>query len=225
MFRLRSPSPAMLPALLVFACAGGGSAPDAPLPPAGVAAVADTDGVASRSARTMGSDSAPVTIYEMSDFQCPFCRRHALETLPLLEAEYVRTGKVRYVFINYPITELHPNAVPTAEVALCAARQGKFWELHHLLFESQATWAKLEDPATRLLELAAETGLDRAKTLECLKDPEIRAAVAFEAQGSARAGATATPSFYIEGGLLVGAQPITVFRPILDSIVHARQQR
>lgn len=225
MLRLTSPSPAIVPALLLFACAGGGSSPEAPAPPSGIVAVADTDGVAARSARTMGSDSAPVTIYEMSDFQCPFCRRHALETLPLLEAEYVRTGKVRYVFINYPITELHPNAVPTAEIALCAARQGKFWELHHRLFEEQATWARLEDPAARLLELAAETGMDQAKTLECLKDPDIRAAVAFEAQGSARAGATATPSFYIEGGLLVGAQPITIFRSILDSIVKVKSDR
>ncbi len=222
---LRRPSPALLPMLLAFACAGSSGTPEPPEAPPGAVTVADTDGVASRAARSMGSDSAPVTIYEMSDFQCPFCRRHALETLPLLEAEYVRTGKVRYVFINFPITELHPNAVPTAELGLCAARQGKFWELHHLLFESQSTWARLEDPAPRLLELAAETGMDQAETVTCLRDPDIRDAVAFEAEGSARSGANATPSFYIEGGLLVGAQPITVFRGILDSIVQVRSEK
>lgn len=213
----------ILPALLLFACAGSSGTPDSPGTPASSVTVADTDGVAARAARSMGSDSAPVTVYEMSDFQCPFCRRHALETLPLLEAEYVRTGKVRYVFINFPITELHPNAVPAAELGLCAARQGKFWDLHHLLFENQSTWAKLENPASRLLEIAEEAGVDRAKAVECLQDQDIRGAVAFEAQGSARSGANATPSFYIEGGLLVGAQPIEVFRSILDSIVESKR--
>lgn len=220
---LRKPSPVILPVLLLFACAGSSGTPDTPGTPASAVTVADTDGVAARAARSMGSDSAPVTVYEMSDFQCPFCRRHALETLPLLEAEYIRTGKVRYVFINFPITELHPNAVPAAELGLCAARQEKFWEVHHLLFENQSTWARLDDPAPRLLEIAEEAGVDRAKAVECLQDEDIRGAVAFEAQGSARSGANATPSFYIEGGLLVGAQPITVFRAILDSIVESKR--
>src|SRR3989449_7615083 len=78
-------------------------------------------------ARSKGRPGAPVTVYEMSDFQCPYCRAFALATLPLLEREYVTTGKVRFVYINLPLPSLHANATAAAEAALCAARQHKFW--------------------------------------------------------------------------------------------------
>jgi protein-disulfide isomerase len=183
-----------------------------------------TDTGDSRDARVMGRRDAPVTIYEMSDFQCPFCQRHALETLPILEREYIETGKVRYIFINFPITEIHPNALPAAELGLCAARQRKFWPLHDLLFRTQKSWAPLENPENALLGLADSVGMNRQATLACLADTTIAAAVEAEAVASARTGANATPSFYIEGGLLVGAQPIEMFRPILDSIIAERSR-
>jgi protein-disulfide isomerase len=173
-------------------------------------------------ARSIGSAAAPVTVYEMSDFQCPYCRRHAIETMPDIEREYVATGKVRWVFINFPIPEIHPNAVPAAEFAVCAARSGKFWKAHHLLFRNQATWARLPDPAPFLLSLADSAGINRGALVACLQDPRVRGAVEAEARGAIRSGATSTPTFYIEGGLLEGAQPIEVFRPILDSIHRAR---
>jgi len=222
------------------ACRGGGPAPArqtgevsatsfAASPVAAAAepvrAAADTDSVDPRSNRSLGSASAPVTVYEMSDFQCPFCRRHALETMPALEREYVKTGKVRWVFINFPIPEIHPNAVPAAEFAMCAARSGKFWQAHRLLFMHQPAWAKLGDPTSFLLSLADSLKLPRRPLLLCLQDPAVRRAVEAEAQGSMRAGANSTPSFYIEGGLLVGAQPAEVFRPILDSVIAARSPR
>ena len=183
-------------------------------------AVADTGNP--RDARMLGRRDAPVTIYEMSDFQCPFCQRHALQTFPILKREYIETGKLRYVFINFPITEIHPNALPAAELGLCAARQRKFWPLHDLLFRAQKTWGPLKNPESVLLGLADSVGMDRQATLACLSDSTVASAVEAEAVASARTGANATPSFYIEGGLLVGAQPIEVFRPILDSIIAER---
>ena len=229
--RSRELAPAW-PSLLLAALGACGGAPaaedmgDRPAQTVALAepmrAVADTDAVDPRSNRAMGSASAPVTVYEMSDFQCPFCRRHALETMPVLEREYVQTGKVRWVFINFPIPEIHPNAVPAAEFALCAARAGKFWEAHHLLFRHQSSWARLPDPAAFLLSLADSARVPRRPLLTCLADPAVRRAVEAEAQGSLRAGANSTPSFYIEGGLLVGAHPVDVFRPILDSIHRVR---
>ena len=212
---------------VLLGCGGAPATPAArsPEPPSAAASLgsppqlpADTDRTDPRITRGMGSRSAPVTVYEMSDFQCPFCRRHALETMPALEREYVATGKVRWVFINFPITEIHPNAVPAAEFALCAAREAKFWKVHQLIFRHQPAWAKLTDPGPFLLSLGDSVGMNRAKTLACLQDSAITRAVRAEAEGSARAGATSTPTFYIEGGLLVGAHPVEVFRPILDSI-------
>jgi protein-disulfide isomerase len=186
------------------------------------AAVAVPDPLASRS---KGSATAPITIYEMSDFQCPFCRRHAIETFPTLEKEYVETGKVRWVFVNLPITEIHPNALPAAELSICAANAGKFWPVHDLLFQHQAVWAPLREAGPFLLTLADSVGMDRAETLACLQDSTTRKTVEAEAVGAGRAGASSTPTFYIEGGLLVGAQPVEIFRTILDSIHRAKTAR
>ena len=99
--------------------------------------------------RTRGSAQAPVTVYEMSDFQCPYCRRFALETFPALDSAYVATGKVRWVFINFPLTSIHQNAVGAAKVAVCAAQQQAFWRVHDLLYTHQAVWAPLKEPASR----------------------------------------------------------------------------
>ena len=88
--------------------------------------------------RAKGSATAPVTVYEMSDFQCPYCRDFAVNTFPSLYSAYVATGKVRWAFVNFPLTSIHPNAVPAAEVGLCAAQQNAFWPVHDLLYKHQA---------------------------------------------------------------------------------------
>lgn len=185
-------------------------------------ATADTGKADPLASRTMGSRTAPITVYEMSDFQCPFCRRHAVETFPTLEREYIATGKVRWVFLNLPITSLHPNAAAAAQFAVCAANAGKFWPVHDLLFKYQETWAPLKDPAPFLITLADSAGIPRAAMLKCLQGPAARQTVESDAAGAERAGATKTPSFYIEGGMIEGAYPIDVFRQVLDSIYRLK---
>jgi protein-disulfide isomerase len=175
--------------------------------------------------RSKGSAQAPVTVYEMSDFQCPYCRRFALETFPLLDSLYLATGKVRWVFINFPLTSLHPNAVPAAGIALCGAKQGAFWTIHDLLYQHQADWADLKDPADYLLSLADSAGISKSSLIECVKAPTTAEEVRADAEGASRAGAASTPAFYIEGGLLIGAQPAEVFRLLLDSIYAEKQVR
>jgi protein-disulfide isomerase len=172
--------------------------------------------------RTRGVVTAPVTVYEMSDFQCPFCRQFALNTFPDLEREYIMTGKVRWVFINFPLTSIHPNAAAAAEVALCAAKVDKFWDMHDLLFRTQPTWAPLVEPGAFFLTLADSASIPATAFRKCLVDRETQQEVASDAKGSVQSGASSTPSFYIEGGLLPGAQPVEVFRQILDSIYLAK---
>lgn len=172
--------------------------------------------------RSMGSAAAPVTVYEMSDFQCPYCRRFALDIFPLLKGPYVDAGKVRWVFINFPITEIHANAAAAAEVALCAGRAGKFWPMHDLLFKYQTTWAPLKQPGAFFLSLADSARIPRADFRTCLESKATRKDVEADAAAADRAGAGSTPTFYIEGGLLVGAQPAPVFRQVLDSILAAK---
>ncbi|HEX2451511.1 MAG TPA: thioredoxin domain-containing protein [Gemmatimonadales bacterium] len=175
--------------------------------------------------RSKGSAGAPVTVYEMSDFQCPYCRKHALEVFPALEKEFVQTGRVRWVFINFPLVSIHANAVPAAELAMCAARMGKFWPVHDLLFQHQETWAPLKEPGPFLLSLADSVKLPRASVTKCLESEVARAEIQADAEGSQRSGASSTPTFYIEGGLLVGARPVELWRQVLDSIYATRSSK
>ena len=172
--------------------------------------------------RVRGAVTAPVTVYEMSDFQCPYCREFATTTFPAIDSAYVATGKVRWAFVNFPLTSIHHNAVPAAEVALCAAQQGAFWRVHDLLYRHQDVWAPLKEPAAFFLTLADSAKLSRPTLLACLKSPATEDAIRADAQGAERSGASSTPTFYIEGGLLVGAQPLPVFRQVLDSILKAK---
>ncbi|MDX2122567.1 MAG: thioredoxin domain-containing protein [Gemmatimonadota bacterium] len=170
--------------------------------------------------RTRGAATAPLTIYELSDFQCPYCKRQALETFPAIEREYIATGKVRWIFLNLPITQIHPNAVAAAELAMCAARVDKFWPIHHLLFTYQAKWSPLKDPAPFLISLADSAGIPREDILPCLQNREMRALVQSEAEGAAKSGVESTPTVYIEGaGLLRGAVPFPIYKQVLDSLL------
>ena len=175
--------------------------------------------------RAKGPASAPVTVYEMSDFQCPYCRQFALETFRALEREYISTGKVRWVFVNFPLTSIHANAVGAAGTALCAGKQGAFWPVHDLLYQYQDTWAPLKEPGPFFLSLADSAGISKPKLLECVKAPGTESEIRYEAEGAERAGASSTPSFYIEGGLLTGAHPLPVFRQVLDSIYRLKTRQ
>jgi protein-disulfide isomerase len=174
-------------------------------------------------ARSKGSPTAPVTVYEMSDFQCPYCKRFAEETFPEIERRYITPGKVRWVYINFPLTHLHPHAVPAGELALCAARQNAFWRVHDLLFQYQETWAPLKEAGPFFMSLADSAKLSKKAMLSCLEDPETRKSLQAEAEGAERAGASSTPAFYIEGGIMEGALPLKVFQRVLDSVYAVKK--
>ncbi|MEP6688984.1 MAG: thioredoxin domain-containing protein [Gemmatimonadales bacterium] len=194
--------------------------------PGGLVAQAKSDSAANPLAgRIRGAATAPVTVYEMSDFQCPYCRTFALTTFPQLDSLYIATGKVRWAFINFPLTSIHDNALAAAEVAMCAAQQNAFWRVHDLLYKHQDTWAPLKQPGAFFLTLADSAKISRPALLACVQAAATREAVRQEAQGAERSGAGSTPSFYIEGGLLTGAQPLPVFRQVLDSIIRIKTRR
>jgi protein-disulfide isomerase len=187
-----------------------------------LAAQSDDNPLATRS---KGSASAPVTVYEMSDFQCPYCKRFAQETFPQIERSYITPGKVRWVFINFPLTSVHEHAAAAGELALCAAKQQGFWRVHDLLFQYQEAWAPLKEAGPFFVSLADSAGLSKKALLACLQAPETRQALQAEAQGSLRSGATSTPTFYIEGGLMEGAVPFEVFKRVLDSVYAVKAVR
>ncbi|HTO72271.1 MAG TPA: thioredoxin domain-containing protein [Gemmatimonadales bacterium] len=174
-------------------------------------------------ARTLGNPLAAVTVYEMSDFQCPWCRRHVMETWPALQRDYVNTGRVRWIFINFPIPQLHPNAEAAAEFAMCSAKAGGFWKIHDLLYQYQDKWAPLKDPAPFLLSLADSARLPKKAIQDCLASGSMKDIVKADAEGAARV-ASSTPTFYIDGGVLPGFHPIEQWKPLLDSILASKRK-
>jgi protein-disulfide isomerase len=155
-----------------------------------------------------GPADAPVTIVEFSDFQCPYCSR-AIDTMKKIEESYA--GKVRLVYRDYPLVQIHPNAARAAEAAACANDQGKFWAMHDLLFAHQD---KLE--AADLKKNAAALGLDTAAFDQCLDSGRHAEGWRKDAADAERYGVSSTPAFFINGRLVVGAQPYEAFAQVID---------
>jgi len=91
----------------------------------------------------LGSKDAKVTLVEFTDYQCPYCGKHASSTGKQIKSDYIDTGKIKFVLKDFPLTSIHPNAFKAAEAARCAGEQGKYWEMHDKLFESQSEWSPL----------------------------------------------------------------------------------
>lgn len=155
-----------------------------------------------------GPKDAPVTIVEFSDFECPYCSR-ALETLEKVEEAY--QGKVRVVFRDYPL-QFHANAKKAAEAGHCANEQGKFWELHDLMFANQRALGVEE-----LKGYAQEAGLEQTKFDACLDNGEMADVVAKNMVAGEEAGVSGTPAFFINGTKLSGAVPFEEFQKVIDS--------
>src|ERR1700694_193449 len=137
-----------------------------------VAAPKDSDGVKADLARIQGSPNATVWVIEVSDFQCPFCKQWHDETYRTLRDEFVRTGKVRLAYVNFPLAQ-HQHAWPAAESAMCAGAQGKFWEMHDALFANQPKWEALPSPAVVFDSLARTVGVDAARWRQCVQSGKM----------------------------------------------------
>jgi protein-disulfide isomerase len=153
-----------------------------------------------------GEASAPITIVEFADFECPYCSR-AAETVEKVRAAY--PGKVKLVFRHFPLS-FHPKAPKAAEAAACADEQGKFWQMHDALFEGQ----DLELEAMKAN--AQRLGLDAAKFDACLDSGRMAALVKRDQAAGNKAGVTGTPAFFINGVMLSGAQPEEAFHKVID---------
>ena len=161
-----------------------------------------------------GDEDAPVTIIEFSDFQCPFCQRFFEQTLPQIKTNYIDTGKVNIVYRDFPLDSLHPQARPAAIAAECADEQGKFWEMHDLLFEKQQEWSGVG--STLFKQYAKDLGLDSSKFDSCLDSRKYEDEVQSDLDDGVNAGVQGTPGFFINGIPLSGAQPYSVFQAAIE---------
>lgn len=171
----------------------------------------------------LGEEDAPVVIIEFSDFQCPFCKRFAEQTFPQLKRDYIDTGKVRFVFRDFPILRIHPNAGLAALAAECADEQGRFWEMHDRLFARQAEWAGIAPEQARSLfeAYARELKLDDPAFSECLASERYAEEVVEDWQDGIEAGVRGTPAFFINGEKLEGAWPYEKFREVIERALAA----
>jgi protein-disulfide isomerase len=172
--------------------------------------------VTTAGAPVRGDVDATVTIVEFSDFHCPYCRR----IQPIIDQVRAKYGdRVRLIYRDMPLDNLHPQATVVAQAARCANEQGKFWEYHDTLFKNEPDGA----PAT-LDRFAGEVGLDVTAFAACRTSGKYSAPVLASTQEGSRLGISGTPTFFINGRILVGAQPVEAFARIIDEELAAGSQ-
>src|SRR5262245_31619718 len=171
---------------------------------------------------TRGADAARLVVVEFTDYQCPFCARHVRQTIPQLDAEYVKPGKVRYAVRDFPLEAVHRQALRAAEAAHCAGEQNEFWAMHERLFSNQRALAPDD-----LRAHAQALGLDLARFDACLQGGDQAARVRRDLSDGMAAGVRGTPTFFVgvqEPGstkvrvlrVFRGAVPFTTFKTALD---------
>jgi protein-disulfide isomerase len=176
-----------------------------------------------------GRADAKVTLIEFSDFQCPFCERFYRETLPLIDKEYIQTGKVRMVYRDFPLVDVHKDAQKAAEAAQCAGEQGKYWEMHDLIFANSAAMSvdDLKNHA-RVLDIAADR-FDR-----CVESGQYAEEVKNDATDGQALGVQGTPTFFVgltgrDNTILAipigGARPYAVFKQTFDRFLEGNSTR
>jgi protein-disulfide isomerase len=173
-------------------------------------------------APALGQADAPITVVEYSDYQCPFCSRHYQQTMPQLLQNYVETGQARYVFKDFPLTQIHPQAPKAHEAAHCAREVGgdeMYWEMHDRLFEGQEEWSGNAEHTAIFKGYAGELGLEQDAFDACLDSGRYAAQVQADLEEGAGFGITGTPSFFINGQPLRGAQPYEAFAQLIEQLL------
>lgn len=172
--------------------------------------------VVGKPAYAEGLEEATVTIVEFTDYQCPFCKRHFDQTEDQIETNYIKTGKARWILRDLPLS-FHQNAHLAAEAARCAGDQDKYRQMHDKLFETQTAWGESTTAKTIFSGYARTLGLNTTIFDQCLTGGKYKADVDEDLTLAQKVGASGTPTFYINGQALVGAQPFSAFKTAIDA--------
>jgi len=164
--------------------------------------------VDSPEAYAFGPVDAPITIVEFGDFECPFCRRWHEEVFQPLLSSY--PDQIRIVYRHLPLTSIHPDAFAAAEAAMCAGEQDAFWQYHEKLFSSEVLGTEV------YAQYAQELELDMATFEACMTEHRYQQAIQKDSDFALQLGISSTPTFFINGLAVVGAQPLNVFQQVID---------
>ena len=169
----------------------------------------------------LGSPNAKVLMIEFGDYQCPSCRMFWKEVEPRLKKEYIDTGKVKLVFRDFPIVQIHPEALLASMAVDCAGEQDKYWQYHDKVFREQ--YNKGDDlvrfKAADLKKWAKDTGIDSAKFDQCLDSEKYKNEVLKDKADGDAVSVQGTPTFFINGHVIGGAQPYPAFKNLIDSLL------
>jgi protein-disulfide isomerase len=169
----------------------------------------------------LGSPDAKVLIIEFGDYQCPSCRMFWKDVEPRLKKEYIDTGKVKLVFRDFPIVQIHPEALLASMAVDCAGEQNKYWQYHDKVFREQ--YNKGDDlvrfKAADLKKWAKDSGLDQAKFDQCLDSEKYKNEVLKDKADGDAVSVQGTPTFFINGHVIGGAQPYPAFKTLIDDLL------
>ncbi|MBX6365946.1 MAG: thioredoxin domain-containing protein, partial [Gemmatimonadetes bacterium] len=171
--------------------------------------------------RAEGEQGASVVVYEVGDFECPYCGRFARDVFPKIDSAYVKTGKVKWVFMNLPLS-MHANAFPAAEAALCAGGVAdRFWPMHDRLYAGQAEWSGSPAPGKIFTRYAKELGLPDTAWEECVREDRVAPIILHDALYFSGVGVSGTPSFFVNDSLaVVGVKGYEEWKQILDKAIE-----
>ncbi|MDX1492621.1 MAG: DsbA family protein [Longimicrobiales bacterium] len=170
---------------------------------------------------TMGDPSAPVTILEFGDYQCPACGAFAIQAKPPIQQQLVNTGEAKFVFYDFPLIQIHPNAFLAARAARCAGDQGAYWEYHDQLFRNQSRWSTANLPTSAYEDYAAEVGIDEEQFSDCLNSDAFADVVTANMQLGNRMSVSGTPTVFINAGgqtRRLNSYDITSIREAIESM-------
>ncbi|MGQ0560296.1 MAG: DsbA family protein [Gemmatimonadota bacterium] len=171
--------------------------------------------------RLKGQQNAIVTVYEIADFQCPYCARFSREVFPRIDSAYVRTGKAKWIFVNFPLPT-HANAWAAAEAAMCAGGvSDKFWPMHDKLFLMQAEWAVSPNASALFGKYAQEVGTNAGAYAACIGDDRMAPLIVRDLLNAAGAGVSGTPAFVVNNEpIFAGYRPFEEWQTILDAAIR-----
>jgi protein-disulfide isomerase len=158
---------------------------------------------------SLGPEDAPITLVEFSDYQCPYCKRWNDEVYQPLLAAY--PGQIRVVYRHFPLTSIHPDAMSAAIASMCAEDQGSFWQFHDKLFSDEYGLGR-----DAYINYATDLGLDATAFKTCLDSGKFDDFIQQDMDFSINLGIRSTPTFFINGLAVVGAQPLDVFKNVID---------
>lgn len=169
-----------------------------------------------------GNVNAPVVVIDFSDFGCPYCAQFTRETYPVIEREYVKTGKVFFKYVAF-VVGMFPHSQEATRVAECVADEGRFWTMADHLYEAQKEWKRASDPRDLLFGIASVVGADTSAVSQCYRDGRSERRTARANDAANTLGVRVTPSFLVNERPIQGALPLAEFRKVIDAALLVAQ--